>query len=318
MNDVLQAYYSYCLKADLQSAIQSLQKLNRSGDKELKIFHEKFLARFVNKNEKENIKCEDDFVKSIIRSYRAYYREALLQPKKLLNHNAILSKDLKRIMFNEGVKFSTVASFEKLEKILEREFHKRGFLALFGTVKPFRSLMIWKKESFKIFNVSLPEKKQKVKVIFLEQFLELGWMHYATFGKYYVGGWARKDALYCVKQAYKIDSPTFNIHYLSHEAQHFSDYKSFPKLIQIDLEYRAKLAELALARSPKKFLNKLTSEAKKDKNMPHSFAAYKILDGLTDATLPTKIRREAIGLLLQHSSALKKHGSKKVRTVLLD
>jgi hypothetical protein len=318
MNDVLQAYYSYCLKADLQSAMQSLQKVNRNGDQKLKVFQEKVLARFVNKTEKENIRCEDHFVRSIIRLYRTYYREALLRPKKLLNHNAILSNNLKEIMVKEGIKFSTSASTEKLEIILTREFEQRGFMAIFGTVKPFHSLMIWKKENSKVFNVSLPEKKQKVKVVFLEQFLELSWMHYATFGKYYVGGWAKKDALYCVKQAYKVGSPTFNIHYLSHEAQHFSDYKSFPRLIQTDLEYRAKLTELVLTRYPQKFLKKLASESKNDQSIPHSFAAYKILDGLAEKTLTNKIRREASELLFQHTKNLKKKGSRKVRSVLLD
>ena len=199
---------------------------------------------------------------------------------------------------------------------MKREFKKRGFFSLFGVVKPLRSLMVWKKTSPKTFKVSLPEGTQSVKVMLLAQFSELSWLHYATFGKYYVGGWAAKKLLFCVKQAYKIGSPDFNVHYLSHEAQHFSDYRSFPKLKSSDLEYRAKLAELALTASPIKFVGKLKREAKRAPQIPHSFAAYKILQGLTNSSSPAEIRKEAVQLLTRHTKTLKQRGANKVESVI--
>lgn len=231
-------------------------------------------------------------------------------------HARNLFKALKEIALSEGIVLSPQIRTEKLEKILKEALRSRGYFCLFGIVKPFRSLMIWKKEKRRSFSVVLPEKTQKVDVIFLDQFAELGWLHYATFGKYYVGGWAKKDALFCVKQAYKVNSSTFKVHYLSHEAQHFSDYKLFPKLIQVDLEYRAKLAELALTKTPRKFLQKLRCEAKNDIHIPHSFAAYKILSNICEVSSPKAIRLDATQLLRRHTEDLKRHGAKKVKSVL--
>ena len=42
-------------------------------------------------------------------------------------------------------------------------------------------------------------------------------------------------------------SETFLVSYLKHEARHFADTLDFPNLSGADLEYRAKLTELAFA-----------------------------------------------------------------------
>lgn len=318
MSDIKQKYYSHCLKADLRSALNMLFKESKpikSGPVDL--FRKKVVARFIEQNEKDSIKCDDLFVKSIIKAYRVYYREVLLTPNNAGFLGRNLTKSLKDIALDEGIKISSGIKIEVLEKYLITALSKRGYFSLFGVVKPYRSLMVWKNEKRKSFNVVLPEKIQKVDVIFLGQFIELGWLHYATFGKHYVGGWAKKNALYCVKQAYKVNSLTFKVHYLSHEAQHFSDYKLFPKLSQIDLEYRAKLTELALTATPKKILIKLKNEAKKDMRIPHSFAAYKILSEIKEGCYVKAIRIDAVRLLKQHTEKLKQCGARKVKTVLI-
>src|SRR4029077_9164441 len=67
-------------------------------------------------------------------------------------------------------------------------------------------------------------------------------------------GWATAMTLYAVRSAYDIESESFRVSYLAHEAQHFADYGRFPKLARPEREYRAKLTELAeaqaTARSP--------------------------------------------------------------------
>ena len=316
MSDLKQKYYSHCLKADLKSALKVLLKNSRSiKNYSDNLFLKKVVARFINQNEKDNIRCSDDFVRSIIKSYRIYYREVFLNPSRATLLEKNLTNTLKTIALNNGISISSRIDTETLEKKLKGALLSRGYYSLFGIVKPFRSLMIWKIEKRKSYSIELPEKRQKVDVVFLEQFIELGWLHYATLGKYYVGGWAKKDALFCVKQAYKINSPTFKVHYLSHEAQHFSDYKLFPNLDQIDLEYRAKLTELALTKTPKKFLAKLKRESKKDRHIPHSFAAYNILLDIDETSSPTIIRKNAVHLLTKHTEKLKKYGPKKVRSI---
>lgn len=181
MNELLHKYYSYCLKADLPSALRAIEKSkNRSVDVKSKKFLHKVKTRFIQKNEKMYLRCDDNFVKAVIESYRKYYRAALLQPKKIDILDKTLKSELQVIAVRTGLLLSKNASFEKIENVLNMEFKKRGFFSIFGTVSPFRSLMVWKKEISKNYQVELPEGKQTVNVIFLEQFLELSWLHYAT------------------------------------------------------------------------------------------------------------------------------------------
>ncbi len=168
---------------------------------------------------------------------------------------------------------------------------------------PFRSLLVWRSQKIEKFQVPLIHKTQVVKVVLLDKFIEFGWLHFATFGKYYVGGWAKKDALYCVLPAYKksLNGESFRVSYLTHEAQHFSDYKRFPKLSQTDLEYRAKLAELVAAKKTTRLLMKFRSEAKNDPKFPHSHAAWRVIN---DLNTKGSIQDEASRILREHSHAL--------------
>lgn len=305
MNKFEDRYLSYCLQADLQGALRFIRQTRQTDHDSFQSLKTRFYSRFIDKNESSRIKSKDPFVRDVISSYRNYWRDALLAPKNITKLNRELSTKLKRILLEIGVKKSSLSSDAKIEKIICGELHKRGLFSLLGNVTPLRSLIIWKKQTAKDYDVILPEQKIKVQVQFLDGFLELGWLHYATFGKLHVGGWAKKNALYCVKKAYRVDGPTFKVHYLAHEAQHFADYKSFPKLEQSDLEYRAKLAELCLTRYPKRFIDKLKAEAKKDPAIPHSFAAHKILQDLRKS--PTQKPRQQIAkeLLISNSRELK-------------
>jgi hypothetical protein len=114
-------------------------------------------------------------------------------------------------------------------------------------------------------------------------------------------------------------SDRFVASYLSHEAQHWADYKSFPRLEQTDLEYRAKLAELVAFKRPKRRLEYFRSEANNDPRMPHCFAAFHIVERM-DELMDQKdmsISESAKLLLCEHTEELKKIGAKKVASALL-
>ena len=116
----------------------------------------------------------------------------------------------------------------------------------------------------------------------MDNFITLGWEEYATLGIYYPGGWAKTDALYCVQKAYDLNSESFLISYLAHESRHFADYKLFPKLTSADLEYRAKLTELSMA---KKTLYELIeffiNNANYDSDNGHSIANFCVIRDLS-------------------------------------
>jgi hypothetical protein len=300
---------------NLSRAIRALKR-ERKPTPQLKKFRSRVFNRFVEKTEQPKISVKDPLVREVLYAYRKYYRDALLNPKMVAKFNEQLLVSLNTISIGHGVT-SKKQKFDAIEEVLRQAFTKRGLSALFGTVSPFKSLLLWRRERKKKFNVQLLESRQVVKVVFLEDFVELGWLHYATFGKYYVGGWAKSDALYCVAQAYRRGGDRFHASYLCHEAQHYSDYKRFPKLQQQDLEYRAKLAELIASKRPKKLIKKFSNEAKDNKLLPHSYAAFCLLKNFDQKRLNVRdIRRSAVASLAAHSRALKEKGPRTVKSAL--
>lgn len=271
MRDVVKAYYSKCLQADLPAAIRAI-KAKRALSKKARVLSRRVESRFIAKSESNSALCPDAFVSNVISAYRHYYREALLDKKSAKRHERELKNRIEVLLHTKG-------SWQTLEPALQRALRRRGYHSLLGVVAPFRSLLVWKKETSRTFRVPLLSGTENVKVVLLDQFVELGWMHFLTFGRHYVGGWAKKHALFCVAQAYKHDyeSEAFRVSYLTHEAQHFSDYKKHPGLSSGELEYRAKLAELVASKRPAKLMEKFTAEAKNDPSLPHSFAACRVV-----------------------------------------
>jgi hypothetical protein len=65
---------------------------------------------------------------------------------------------------------------------------------------------------------------------------------------------------------------------LAHEAQHFSDKQRAWKLADWELEYRAKLTELALAdQTSRKLLQAFEQNLGDDQSVPHSYANKRVL-----------------------------------------
>ena len=143
-------------------------------------------------------------------------------------------------------------------------------------------------------------------------------------GKYYPGGWATNNSLFCVKSAYDISSENFLVSYLAHESRHFSDYKLFPKLSGADLEYRAKLTELSLAKkSLFDIINFFINNANYESENAHPVADYCVIRALSGILFNEDFEKniylwedkgvEAINkysrdLLKQNTSDLKKIG----------
>lgn len=132
------------------------------------------------------------------------------------------------------------------------------------------------------YPVTTPEDTIDVQVVFMDSVISHGWEGYATCDTYYPGGWATSDALYCVRDSYDLESEAFLVSYLKHEGKHFADYKRFPKLASPDLEYRAKLAELAEARTTThRLLRFLMRNSAPDPANGHAFANHCLVRDLS-------------------------------------
>lgn len=289
-----QKYLEACLQTNVPAGLRVLKNDKSAFAKRVK-------RRFISKAEKKRQPTSSAFVNEVIRIYREYYRSALVQEAKRDTLEKTLLHELQQCLGMSGN-----ITWSKLEASLKKKLRRHGYFALVGKVAPFRSLLVWKKQKPKTFIVPLTTHRQKVKVVLLDQFVELGWMHFATFGKYYVGGWAKKDALYCVTQAYKhnFNGERFRVSYLGHEAQHLADLRKFPKIKSHELEYRAKLAELAASRSPKKLAARFFTEARNDPKLPHCYASYLLKRGLGKPNSSKAIRNRAEILLSESARTL--------------
>jgi hypothetical protein len=158
---------------------------------------------------------------------------------------------------------------------------------LLGVTSPLRELMLWKIETERRYEVALPEATETVTVVFMDDFASLGWAGFATCDRHHSGGWTKPDRLYAVSSAYDTTSEDFRVSYLAHEGQHFSDNRRFPDLDQPELEYRAKLVELAVGKtSVYDLLDTFGGNVSDDVSNPHSYANGRVVRDLAGRLFP--------------------------------
>jgi len=207
------------------------------------------------------------------------------------------------------------STLEGLEPLLQKEIRARGYHSLHGVTPPYREFMLWRTQLDQAYQVELPEGSESVLVSMLDDFVSLGWLGFATGDYYHSGGWATHERLFCIRKAYDLDSESFRVSYLGHEAQHFSDYKRFPKLEAPELEYRAKLVEIAMADTTlHSLLEAFTHNGSNSRDNPHGHANRRLMGELSGAlgvtrpegswweALPqAQVRAAALRLLKQDS-----------------
>jgi hypothetical protein len=192
--------------------------------------------------------------------------------------------------------------------------------------------MLWARQDTTRHDVELTDETRPVTVVMVGDFLVKGWAEFATFGRASTGGWATDDALFCLADDYDLDSEKFRISYLKHETRHRADYDRFPALEQIDLEYRAKLTELAYAdTSLFSVLETFLHNAQPNPAAPHAYAADALVRDLSGVLFdakrpddperwrkvaPARIHRAARELLARNTAALEAAGASTVTGVI--
>lgn len=244
------------------------------NDKEFKLKYENRFKYEYDRTDYFNKK--DTTLNTINRIYQDYWRKSLLDNSK--NFDDYFERNLIRFFKteNSNAKFTTHRIKKRtLGDTYKSYIQSKGFHGGYGKVGSLFDFLVWKTEIDTTYKIDLINDTVSVNVTFMTEFISLGWEEYATFGKSYPGGWTTSSALYCVKESYDMSSENFNISYLKHEGQHFSDKKNYPKLGGTDLEYRAKLVELIYANnSLYSILEAFLYSAKNDKNNAHPYAAY--------------------------------------------
>jgi hypothetical protein len=206
--------------------------------------------------------------------YRDYWHASLLHPDKRDAEEKKLDASLRRLL--------DAPKAADLDALVKKRIAAEGKHSLEGRTGHLRELMVWDKQDEKKTHVALPEGEYDVNVAYLDGFESLGWSYYATCGRAATGGWTTDDALYVVVPRYdSLEDEQFRVSFLGHESQHFADKARFKDLKSWELEYRAKLVEVALAdKTRAKVLDSFVDDQGDDPEEPHSYADRKILDGL--------------------------------------
>jgi hypothetical protein len=192
----------------------------------------------------------------------------------------LLEKLRKRL----GPDASKAANMDEIEPFLQAQLEQHGVHAQLGRTPPLRELMVWRKQDTRMFDVQLPEGPYTVRVELLDDFVSRGWMAYGRCERGSAGGWATDKALYAVVPRYSqgLDSEEFRVVFLGHETQHFADQNAYPGIKPWELEYRAKLVELAQGREVSaKRLDYMVTAQSDDTNSPHTYANKRVVADLT-------------------------------------
>jgi len=290
--------YSLCLDGNVKPALALLELDNtkKISTTDLK-FKTDFENRFKYEADKSDYIVENKSgIDSLLILFRDYWRKSVLETKN--NYDTLFIRAYQDFLKE---KFPTLS--EKEIKEDSTDLHLRKYLKsknLFttdgiGKTGRLYDLLVWETQRDTIYTFKIKNEVIQTKVVFMDDFITLGWEEYTTLGKNYPGGWATKDALYCVKKAYDLNSEHFLISYLAHESRHFADYKLFPKLTSADLEYRAKLTELSLAKKTiYELIQFFISNANYDSNNGHSVANFCVIKDLSKLVFGVEFEKDIV------------------------
>ncbi len=274
-----QALLDAALNGDLRPVLQPLTTNLHDSSLLQQELNQRLASRFVQRTEDQSPASGNGFIDAVVSSYRAYWVEVLTQPDSAAPAAQQLQHQLTLLLeqaplptgarSGSGPGTQTTARSDQLSAaprgtaspattspgVIEpdllthvlAEIARQGFYAQVLHSPPWHDLMIWRREQRQTHEVNLTDGQQTVDVILMDDFVSLGWPHFASLGLHSVSGWADGNQLYGLSWAYEPDSEAFRVSFLQHEARHAADYQRFPGLDETELEYRAKLTELAFA-----------------------------------------------------------------------
>lgn len=315
-----------CVEGDVNQTYEYLTSLKQKTDEQKK-FEDLYYHRFYKKDPDYKLSDTDSWVENVINTYRCYFVDVLTNKVERSLAEANLLKNLNQYLGKDDQQTDMNTAEEKVGAI----FRQKGFHFFGGKIDPHYGPFIWKTADKRTYQVDIPETREEVQVWFMDDFLMMSWLHFATFGEVYAGGWAKEDALYCILPRYRdeLDTDKFLVSFLKHEAQHYNDYKQFPKLKGPDLEYRAKLVEI-IYYSNHTFFEKLLVQAVNNPN-PHNYSAFVIIEQFSKHFFNTgkekhiqkwnainyeDIRHFAMRLFNEHTSMLKSHNVNTVEGII--
>lgn len=325
--------YSYALDGNIRAAlalVESCPSPLSSKDRELKA---EFETRFLYPADSSRYPATSSSIEELVNLFKDYWRKSLLDTAA--NYDSLLMGHLAVFLAARypaaGLDMHTPDSV--VGDYLTRYLQSRHlYTAGLGKTGRLFDLLVWQYQQDTLYSFVLAGDTTTEPVTFMKDFITLGWEEYATLGKHYPGGWTTPQSLYCVESAYDLHSEDFLISYLAHESRHYKDYILFPKLESTDLEYRAKLTELSLARTSLFYLiGFFIDNANAQSHNGHEAANYCVIRDLSGRLfhqpfqkdlqawkkLDTAAINKAAAAILRENTALLKKKGKNVRSYVL-
>jgi hypothetical protein len=281
---ILSAIRLGALAGDLRPVSRLVTELDEirpdeSLDELSQVLLQQYRDRFLSLNAATALSSESGLAGQAIVAYQNYWRAVLtgtLSPQQAdrelqlaLGH--LLRKHSPGPHRKDGTYSGDV--FSQLEQALAQ----LGLGSSAGFTPPWRDLYIWSGQRTRNFQVELTDGIQQVTVTFIEQPLVQGWQHYASLDLLATSGWATEQGLFCLCWSYDLDSAAFQVSWLKHETRHSVDFREFPGLPEAQLEYRAKLTELAFAgEEVSALLRQFSNSGEADSTSAHAAANYRV------------------------------------------
>lgn len=294
MTPVLNDYFKMVFAGDVSGA--GALFANEPNDHGSKMLTDRFDRRFVRRTDSLDLsQIDSPDVIAVVELFQSYWRDALMQAASLADLEDRLQHDLDEILAARGYGGS-IGDEDLLQQNVEALLLEEGYFAQSGRTPPLLDLMVWTKDDVATESVELTDGIYEVDVHYIDDFVSYGWSNFAAFGMTSTGGWAEKDALYCLCRHYDLESERFRLSFLKHEARHFADYELYPELQASDLEYRGKLTELAFAEEGTyKLLEHFHNSANRVENAPHPLANWFVIEGLSGLLMDSEWPADASG-----------------------
>jgi hypothetical protein len=286
--------YYYAIQEDVKRIVESINSFNEDSltndQKELK---RKYNSRFLFRSEKFNFNTTDTVLIKILTVFQNYWAESLMKETSLRRadekYKILLSNLLISINYSSNRGINQEINRFDFEKALRNLLKEKGCFARIDRTGNIMDLIIWSGQRVKTYDVKIEDTILKVPVVLIDSVISYGWEGFATFNSFYPGGWTSPDTLFCITKDYDLNSEKFLVSYLTHETQHLFDSKKYrggnPTWME---EYRAKLAELSVADSTvHNLLSGFIKGFKKDPKLPHPYAEYMVIKGLSKDLLKT-------------------------------
>jgi len=268
-SELSRAYVALAIQGDLRRAPLLFEHSVGGGDAGAALraqFRERFLAP--PGQPVTGVAAED-----AVAAWRDYWRLNLLRTvdpdaaeTRLVKALAALTRD------------GAGASKHDPERLTASLLGRSGWHYSIAATPPWRDLFAWKSERLARYDVELTDLTVPVEVVFMDDFVVQGWKDFASLGLASTTGWVENGRLYCVAWAYDTQSENFAVSYLKHEARHLADLQRFPDMDTVELEYRAKLTELAFAASDlRRIWHDFEAKAAENPASPHALANWRVV-----------------------------------------